>query len=807
MSKLTSKLTILRFAAIFTILSTVLVSPASRITVAQERERGLKIKVGATSGEMSASTGPPVGLWAVVIGVSRYLYGDQDLDGNHISNLKHAADDAEAVRDFLRSPEGGGFQDDHIFSLQDEDATKANVLAALNKLKQAKPNDFFVIYIAAHGSVIPSTDPQTKTTRDVPYFLLYDTDLREPEKTAVKMETFRQTVDGLQAKKGLVLSDTCYSGGVQLIGRGVDDSQVTNQRYLDLMNKIPQGVGFISAARQTERSYEKDDFNHGVFTYCLIEGLSGTADGNEDGKVTFDEIVQHLDERVPQMTNNKQHPHANTTAVEANYLALSVVTYANLATKGAKGGFGLLKIRVPDIDGVEVAIDDKPEATLQRGVVRSFRVPAGEHRLVFAKAGTKREWPTRVEAGKSYPFTINFAFSESGLADDTLTDPGEFVNVYLPPDVKAPKDAEDLLRAGVDLFNRQDYRKAIEKLNQANDKFDPKSRAEGGNYAEALVYRGRAEQSLGLDKEAVKSFQRALQLRPSDFETKTLLAEARFNAVANLDQVEKDLREVIAAHPDFAFARVVLADLLHYLGKPRQAEWELRLAINDDPNYPAAYLALADALTYQSSADKQKEAIKMAEKALELFREVSEKKTKFSTGLKRLSISHVIFGHANYANNNVLAEAHHMLAKTRTRFAQFNVRKLSAQEKSGYLDSARVGLNEALALAQKLPDKRRLALVLETSAVNHFLKGSLPASIEDGKQALKLAAAFPDMKDLPDVHLTLYGAYKSSQDYAKSAESLQKYIEVGNLGPDELANRKQEVTALLNKARANGQIK
>ncbi|HZM87893.1 MAG TPA: hypothetical protein VFF31_15330, partial [Blastocatellia bacterium] len=151
MSKLTSKLTILRFAALFTILSTVLVSPASRTTVAQERERGLKIKVGATSGEMSASTGPPVGLWAVVIGVSRYLYGDQDLDGNHISNLKHAADDAEAVRDFLRSPEGGGFQDDHIFSLQDEDATKANVLGALNKLKQSKPNDFFVIYIAAHG--------------------------------------------------------------------------------------------------------------------------------------------------------------------------------------------------------------------------------------------------------------------------------------------------------------------------------------------------------------------------------------------------------------------------------------------------------------------------------------------------------------------------------------------------------------------------------------------------------------------------------------------------------------------------------
>lgn len=792
--------------ALSILLLSVLMMLADRTGAGQTQERGLKIKVGATNAEMSSGRGP-VGLWAVVIGVSRYQYGDQDIDGNHISNLKHAADDAEAMREFLMSPEGGGFQDDHIFSLQDENATKANVTAALAKLKQAKANDFFVIFIAAHGAVIPYTDPKTNTARDVPYFLLFDTDLRDPEKTAMRMETFRQTVDGLDAKKGLVLSDTCYSGGVQLIGRGVDDSQVANQRYLDLMNSIPVGVGFISAARQTERSYEKDDFNHGVFTYCLVEALSGAGDANEDGKVTFDEVVQYLDDRVPKMTNNKQHPFANTTAVEANYLALSVVTYANLASRGAKGAFGLLKIRVPDIDGVDVAIDDKPEATLQKGVVRSIRVPAGEHRLVFKKANTVREWPTRIEAGKSYPFTINFAFSESGSAEDTLTDPGEQVNVYLPPDVKAPKEAEDLLRQGVDLFNRQDYRKAIEKLNQANDRFDAKSKADGGNYAEALVYRGRAEQSLGMDKEAVKSFQRALQLRPSDFETKTLLAEARFNAVANLDQVEKDLREVIAAHPDFAFARVVLADLLHYLGKPRQAEWELRLAINDDPSYPAAYLALADALTYQPSIDKQKEAISNADKALELFRKVSEKKVKASTGLKRLSISYVIFGHANYANNNVMAEAHHMVAKTRTRLVQFNSRKMAAQEKNGYLDSARQELNEALSLAQKLPDKRRLALVLETSSMNHFLKGELPAAIEDGKQALKVAAAFPDMKDLPDVRLTLYGAYKSSQDYAKAAENLQKYIDAGGLTPEDLANRKQEVTALMNKARANGQIK
>jgi tetratricopeptide (TPR) repeat protein len=154
-----------------------------------------------------------------------------------------------------------------------------------------------------------------------------------------------------------------------------------------------------------------------------------------------------------------------------------------------------------------------------------------------------------------------------------------------------------------------------------------------------------------------------------------------------------------------------------------------------------------------------------------------------------------------------MAEVHHAIAKTRTRYVEYNVRKLSAQEKAGYLDSARQELNEALSLAQKLTEKRRLALVLETSAANHLYKAEMQPAIEDGKQALKVAAQYPDMKDLPDAHLTLYGAYKSIQDYAKAAEHLQKYIDVGNLSPEEKASRKQEVQNLLNKARANGQIK
>jgi tetratricopeptide (TPR) repeat protein len=732
--------------------------------------------------------------------VSRYKYGDQRIEGNYISNLKNASDDAEAIYEFLRSTEGGAFPDDHIRLLKDEQATRDEVLKALAMLKQAKPNDFFVIYIAAHGALLPHVDPTTRTTVEVPYFLLYDTDLNDPERTSIRMEYFRETVARIPPKKGLVLSDTCYSGGVQLAGRASDESVRTNQRYLDEMERIPAGVGFISAARQTERSYEKDDFNHGVFTYCLLEGLSGNADENGDEKVTFEEIVNHLDQTVPQLTGNRQHPHFNTTAIEANYLPLSVVSYTDMKGAGSNGKFGLLKIRVPDLDGVEVAINDRPQARLDRRTPRTFKVPAGQHKLTFTKATLRRELLTSVEPDKLHPFTVNLAFSESNSPDDSLLEPvRDEVNVFLTETKEPSRNALALFQEGVDLFNKQKFREAIKKLEAA-------AVANGGNYAEAFVYRGRAEQSRGEHRAAVNSFQRAFQLRPSDFETETLLAEARFSVGDNLEDVEKRLRNIISRHPDFAFARVVLADLLLYQNKARTAEWELRRAINIDPNYPAAYMILADVLTYQDAVEKQREAIGMAEKALRLFKEVAKKRVRFSTGLKRLSISHVIFGRADYSDDNVMAEAHHMLAKTRTRLVE-NDRNLSAGERATLLEQARADLSEATKRAQNLPSKRRLALVYDTSALINFLKGDLTRAIADARQALKLAEAIPDMKDFPDAHFTLYKSYESSRDFAKAADHLQKFMAMTDLDPERKKAWEEKLSYLQDKARANRQNK
>ncbi|MEW6213390.1 MAG: hypothetical protein AB1631_34160, partial [Acidobacteriota bacterium] len=264
-----------------------------------------------------------------------------------------------------------------------------------------------------------------------------------------------------------------------------------------------------------------------------------------------------------------------------------------------------------------------------------------------------------------------------------------------------------------------------------------------------------------------------LQLRPTDFETQTLLAEARFNAGGNVDEVISTLRSVITRHPNFDYARVVYGDVMLSRREFARAEFELRRATLINPKSPPAHLILADALTYQESKEKQRRAVEEAEKAVALFAEVSRPRTSATPGLSRQSINRVILGGGRYLNVAAMAEARHIAAKALTRMVERDETLTNPDE---YLDRARAHLQEALRLAETLTDKRRLVLALDTSAQNHFLKGDLARAIADAERSLKLSQSLPDLKDFYEAHYTLYQVYNSDQQFAKAYDHLEKFI-------------------------------
>lgn len=778
------------------------------LATSQVRDRGLSVKVGSTKEDVTANRN--VNLWAVVIGVSRYKLGDQNVNGNHIPNLKNATEDATEVYKFLRSPEGGSFPESNISLLVDDQATKGNIEAALEKLKQSKPDDYFVVFIAAHGVIWK----ERGASEEYPYFLVYDTnpDPNMLAKTSLRMESFKRAVNSIPAKKGLVISDTCHSGGVMLESgsRGLAVTQRANNQWLDSLKEIPRGIGYLSAADQNESSLERDDLGHGVFTYCLLEAVRGNADFDADGKVTFEELRTYVRDEVPKLTDNRQHPQYATSMLSANNLPLSVVTYPELGKCSAATPCGTLRISNPEIEGVEVSIDDKPLGRLIAGGQRTIRVPVGERRLTLAKGTIKQTQPAKVEPNKTTSYEINAAFTESNQ-EEVVEQTAQQKNIYLGEEKPPTKVAEKKLQEGVDLFNKQKFREAIAVFNEA-------VRLNGSGYHQAFTYRGRAEQSLGLKDDAIKSFTEALAVRPTDYQTKTLLAEAKFNAGRNTEEVANELRAINKRYPLYDFAYVVLGDVLFARGDKIGAEKALRKAIGINPKFPPARMILAHVLLSKDPAAKfidngkevnanpYKEATEQAEQSLQLFNEVAKKRVSALKAAKYMSISHLIFGGGRYEDTSALAEANYMLGKAYTRYAGWDEGNLPDNVRMNYLDKARVNIQEALRLSAN--DKMRQFLTLWISADNAFLKNDNTRAIKDAEAALKLAEAMPN-EELSgskfEVYTILYQAYYTSQEYGKAAEALRKGLAIyGNrLSADDRQRINDMLREVDEKAKAN----
>ncbi|MGA9771932.1 MAG: tetratricopeptide repeat protein [Blastocatellia bacterium] len=787
-----STLRIAIFASLlFTVCATAFELP--RAKAQNQQERGLKVKIGATRVEMTSGRAKDVQLWAVLVGISRFKNGDQNVGGMQIQNLRSAADDAQAIYEFLKSEEGGSFAEDHVILLKDEQATKVNVEKALAKLRESKPDDFFVTFIAAHGVLAPQFDTKLGRTIETPYFIMYDTDPRDMVNTALPMKAFEDSVRVIPAKKGLVLSDTCHSAGVQLAGRGGEASTRANSLLTqELKKNDAAGVGFIWAADQTEVSLEDPELTqgqgqgHGVFTYCLLEGLRGNADRSPaDGIVTFSELKSYVRDKVPEMTRNEQHPGGNTTSIETNDIPLSAVP----SSCKNPADCGSIVIRAPEMEAVNVSIDDQPSGMVSRRTEITRRVPSGDRTLAFTMGGAKQLRRTTVEPGKSKFVEVNLTFTQSD-EESLVPLPGNTVNVYFGEEKQPSKEAKEDFLDGVDQFNRQDLEAAIQKFNSAIKK-------NGGPYADALVYRGRAEQSLGRKVDAVNSFQQALAVRKSDFETEAFLAEAKFNLNLDPAEVEPTLRSIIKRHPEWDYPHIVLGDILLFRKDYTGAERALGKALRINPKSPPAHLILADLLTYQDSKVKRERAVDEAKQALELFDQVSKKKVSASRALKGLSISHLIFGGGRFKNNTAMAEAHHMVAKTIARRIWLDD---SATNTDKDLALARAEINAAREAAKT--DKTRLALVLDTSALIHFLTGDMARSIEDGEAALKI-------RDFPDVHLNLAQAYASNQKFATAVEHLSKYITMSRpqLTPDEIKIYEERLGQLTRMRDSNRQKK
>lgn len=224
---------------------------------------------------------------AVIVGVSEY-------SNERIPRLQFAHADAEAFAGFLRSEAGGNIPENQIKILTNRQATQGQMAAALTWLmEESKEGDMAIIFFSGHG------DMETQTVMKHGFLLTHDA----PASTYMAggafpvfyLQSIVQTLSTQIKAQVVLITDACHAG--QLAGSANRGAQATAQLLAEQ---------FANEARLL--SCQPDEFSaegaqwgggHGVFTYFLLDGLTGLADANQDQTVTLLELQRFLEDQVP----------------------------------------------------------------------------------------------------------------------------------------------------------------------------------------------------------------------------------------------------------------------------------------------------------------------------------------------------------------------------------------------------------------------------------------------------------------------------------------------------------------------------
>ncbi len=239
-------------------------------------------------------------------------------------------------------------KDCSIDTLFNQNATRESILALKQKLMQTKVDDEVILYVSGHGLLDKNYDF---------YFATYDMNFKNPAERGILYDDLEGLLDGIPARKKLLLMDACHSGEVDKEDIRTADSLLANAeakgdlkvysyKGTDIESEVSSGLGLqnsfelmqelfanlsrgsgavvISAASGVGYALESADWNNGVFTYCILNGLKNKdgkmpADANNDGQVSVSELKDYVSVEVERLTNGAQKPTSRRESLEFDW--------------------------------------------------------------------------------------------------------------------------------------------------------------------------------------------------------------------------------------------------------------------------------------------------------------------------------------------------------------------------------------------------------------------------------------------------------------------------------------------------------
>ncbi|MEP6502217.1 MAG: tetratricopeptide repeat protein, partial [Betaproteobacteria bacterium] len=244
-------------------------------------KRGFEPVLAAAPGASAAASAAAVAdttsegdSWAVVVGIDDYA---------HWPKLAHAVRDAEAVGTLLTTKLG--FKPGHVITLQNQSATRSNVMAAFSQqLPKAglKKTDNLFVFFAGHGAT-----QHLSSGRDLGYIIPVDAGADDLASDAIPMSELQNISEGLVARHVIFVMDACYSGLGLVRGGGARTGPGNFLR--DNAHRV--GRQMLTAGGADQMVADGGPGGHSIFTWTLLQGLAGKADMNGDNIITGTELA------------------------------------------------------------------------------------------------------------------------------------------------------------------------------------------------------------------------------------------------------------------------------------------------------------------------------------------------------------------------------------------------------------------------------------------------------------------------------------------------------------------------------------
>ena len=230
-------------------------------------------------------------LYALIVGINEYK--------NPRYQLNYALSDAQGIEEVIASSGSRLFESHEVSTLYDHEVTKDNLKNTLSSIGDLmNEQDLFLFYYAGHG--VMNESDEGKEFFLVPYDIvqLYGNSNLIKEK-GVSASEIREISLQLNAQKQVFIIDACQSAGAleSARARGAEEERSIAQLARST------GTFWLTAAGSEQFATEFEQLGHGVFTYSLLEALSGkdTASAS-DGSITIRELSSYVEQRVPELS-------------------------------------------------------------------------------------------------------------------------------------------------------------------------------------------------------------------------------------------------------------------------------------------------------------------------------------------------------------------------------------------------------------------------------------------------------------------------------------------------------------------------